>query len=121
MARVLRSSQNKEDANCEFVRSSSGVSEALSLTIQVVTMSNARSEYPSFLAKCNGVSTPVRAIGNEAVVCTLHDKNGKGAQQVVSRVRNRAFLVRIESSDKSTASFRETTERTAEQVAGILF
>jgi hypothetical protein len=84
-------------------------------------MSNARNEFPSFLAKCDGSSAPVRGIGNEAIVCTLHEKNGKKAEQVVSRVRNRAFLVHIDSSDKSTVSFRETTERTAEQVAGILF
>jgi hypothetical protein len=120
-ARVVHSSQNKEDANCEFIRSAGGISEARSLSIQVVTMSNARNEFPSFLAKCGGVSAPVRGIGNEAVVCTLHDKKDKTADQVVSRVRNRAFLVRIDTSDKSTVSFREATERTAEQVAGILF
>jgi len=119
--RVVHSTQNKEDANCEFIRAGTAVSETLS--IQVISMTNVTGEFPSFLAKCGGTSTAVRGIGNEAVACTLRDKHGKRVEQVVGRVRNRAFLIRIESSDKSvdTASLRETAEKTAEQIAGILF
>ncbi len=86
-------------------------------------MTNTAGEFASFLEKCGAAPTPVRGIGNEAVACTLPDKSGRRSEQVVSRVRNRAFLVRIESSDKSvsTVSLRETVEKTAEQIAGILF
>src|SRR5580704_8146903 len=55
------------DATCEFVRhDAAGVKK---LRIEVVTMSDVAAAFPGFRGRCGSDSQPVRAIGNEAVVC----------------------------------------------------
>jgi hypothetical protein len=109
------------DATCEFVRhDASGVTK---LRIEVVTMSDVAAAFPGFRGRCGSDSQPVRAIGNEAVVCgTAPAVRGGVAEQVVSRVRERAFVVSISAgAGTDQATLRETTLRVAEQVAGFLF
>jgi len=53
---------------------------------------------------------PLKAIGSEALAC-----RGEAGEQVVGRVRDRAFLVRI------TANDREKVRKVAEMVAGSMF
>jgi hypothetical protein len=109
------------DATCEFVRhNASGVT---TLRIEVVTMSDVAAAFPGFRGRCGTDSQPVRAIGNEAVVCGMAAAaRGRVAEQVVGRVRERAFVVSISSgAGTDPATLRETTLRVAEQVAGFLF
>ncbi len=109
------------DATCEFAHhDASGVTQ---LRIEVVTMSNVTAAFPRFRARCGTDSQPVRAIGNEAVVCGMKatERNGV-AEQVVGRVRERAFVVSISSTaGADQATLRETALRVTEQVAGFLF
>ncbi len=72
---------------------------------------------------CGPNSTPLKAIGNEAIACSPEEKNGKISEQVAGRVRDRAFVVRITSTDRSIprSAFREKVRSVAEQVAGALF
>jgi hypothetical protein len=89
-------------------------------------MKDPASEFASYSAKCEQDATPLRAIGNEARVCSLHQQN-EFSEQVVSRVRERAFLVSVTSNATAPgpsdlrADLREKTEKIAEQVAGFLF
>lgn len=72
---------------------------------------------------CGPNATPLKAIGNEAIACSPEEKNGKISEQVVGRVRNQAFTVRITTTDRSIspAALRERVRAIAEQVAGFLF
>jgi hypothetical protein len=109
------------DATCEFVRhDAAGVTK---LRIEVVTMSDVAAAFPGFRGRCGADSQPVRAIGNEAVVCgATAAVRGGVAEQVVGRVRERAFVVSISAgAGTDQATLRETTLRVAEQVAGFLF
>ena len=109
------------DATCEFVRhDASGLTQ---LRIEVVTMSDVAAAFPAFRGRCGADSQPVRSIGNEAVVCGMTATvRGGVAEQVVGRVRERAFVVSISSgAGTDQATLRETTLRVAEQVAGFLF
>jgi hypothetical protein len=74
-------------------------------------------------AQCVSPGEPLKAIGNEAQACTYHGEPGWVAEQVVGRVRDRAFLVRIGTQDQSAAPkvLREKARKVAEHVAGILF
>jgi hypothetical protein len=107
------------DATCEFVRhDAAGV---MRLRIEVVTMAKVEALFPGFRARCGADGQPVRAIGNEAVVCGMTARGGV-EEQVVGRVRERAFVVSISTaSETDQATLRETTLRVAEQVAGFLF
>lgn len=74
-------------------------------------------------AQCASPAEQLSAIGNEARACAYQGKPGWIAEQVVGRVRDQAFLVRISTKDQSAAPkvLREKARKVAEQVAGILF
>lgn len=113
-ATVTHSSKNREDGNCDFVRRQRSL--VYELAIQVETMT------PPEKLSCGGQSTALKAIGNEAYACSLA-KEGEISETVVGRVRDRAFIVRASTNDRSAlqSSFREKAKTAAEQVAGNLF
>jgi len=100
--------------SCEFVTASDGHESALRIEVQPVTAPH---------AQCSPSATPLKAIGNEAVACTYEGKSGWIAEQVIGRVRDQAFLVRISTNDRGAPPpiLRDKVRRAAEQVAGILF
>ena len=117
---VVHPKQNSDDATCEFVRQQ--LPPAHTLRIEVETMT-APSEFSSLAARCGASGTPLKAIGNEAFTCSKHEKAEQRIEEVVGRVRNRAFIIRLTTTDHSIAqaSLREKARNVAEQVAGILF
>ena len=70
---------------------------------------------------CGPHPMPLKAIGNEAVVCSLEEKNGEATEVVAGRVRERGFFVRVTSNSIARAALRDKARSVAEQVAGILF
>ena len=105
---------------CEFVRRE-GSSES-ALRIEVESMA-APGEFASRAAHCGSGAAALKAIGNEAVACTYADKKELMAEQVVGRVRNQVFLVRVSINNRSVTAggLREKARKIAEQVAGFLF
>jgi hypothetical protein len=93
------------------------------LRIEVETMTEPPASFASYAAQCGPHAAQLKAIGNEAVACGTDGKKRQVSEQVVSRVRDRVFLVRITTnSDLSDrATLRERAKRVAEQVAGFLF
>jgi hypothetical protein len=119
--KVARPMANKEDATCTFL--SPRGSFVHELRIQVETMPASRRDYASYGQPCSGSAEQLKAIGNEAAACTIDLKDGKVAEQVAGRVRDRAFVITISTNDGSATrnSLREGTRKVAEQVAGNLF
>jgi hypothetical protein len=78
---------------------------------------------PPFKLVCGPESTPLKAIGNEALACSPAEKNGRLSEQIVGRVRNQAFVIRLTTTNRSIAPsvLRDKVRLIAEQVAGILF
>ena len=115
------SNVDKNDAVCEFTHHQGSTS--ITLRIDVETMAGSPSSFSTYVARCGPNGTPVRAIGNEAVACDLDGKNKMISEQVVSRVRGRAFTVRIVSTAGSFDKelLRQKACNVAEQVAGFLF
>jgi hypothetical protein len=101
-------------ASCEFVRQYSGHETVLRIEVGAVNAPH---------AQCGSGTVALKAIGNEAMACTHQGKQGWMAEQVVGRVRDQAFLVRVGTDDPSAAAkmLREKARNVAEQVAGILF
>ncbi|MFY9644435.1 MAG: hypothetical protein WAK29_04605 [Terriglobales bacterium] len=109
---------------CEFTRQQGAIN--LLLRISVDLMTDIPKQFPTYLAQCGPTPTPLRAIGNEAVMCTLQDKDNHYSEAVVGRVRDQAFVVRVSSSVQNDASMTQSMRRqkanlVAEQLAGILF
>jgi hypothetical protein len=118
---VKLAGKNNDDANCEFVRKQGSV--VMSLDIEVETSTAPSETFATYKARCASDSAPLRAIGNEATICSAPKKKRVVSEQVVGRVRDRVFLVRITSNEKSAdqAAIRQKTRKIAEQVAGYLF
>jgi hypothetical protein len=74
---------------------------------------------------CTGPGTPVRAIGNEAILCVT-DTRGSRGDEVIGRVRDSVFRGVISTTAKNDVALtRDVLEQkakdTAEQIAGALF
>jgi hypothetical protein len=100
--------------SCEFVRQYSGHEATLRIEAGPVSAPH---------AQCGSGAVALKAIGNEASACPYQGKQGWIAEQVVGRVRDQAFLVRIGSNDPSADAkvLLEKARSVAEQVAGFLF
>jgi hypothetical protein len=109
---------------CEFSRQQQDVVHQLHVSVNI--MSNIAKEFPTYIAQCPPKSNPLRAVGNEAVICSIQGKGRTFAEMVVGRVRDQAFVVSVSSSLQDDPSMtrevrREKASRVAEQIAGILF
>jgi hypothetical protein len=77
------------------------------------------------LSQCTSAGAPLRAIGNEAILCADDRKSNRG-DEVIGRVRDSFFRVAISTSSRNDSLMtREVLEERvrsiAEQVAGALF
>jgi hypothetical protein len=114
----------KHGGVCEFSRQQGPM--LLELRISVEIMTDIPKQFPAHLAQCPPNSQPVRAIGNEAVTCSVQDQTGATVEKIVSRVRDQAFVVTLSSSAQNDPMMTpqqrsEKAHLVAEQVAGILF
>jgi hypothetical protein len=109
---------------CLFSRHEGTVVRQLRVSVDI--MKEISKEFPTYLAQqCPAKRTPLRAIGNEAVMCSI-EGNEEHAEKVAGRVRDRAFVVSVSSSAKDDATLTEEMRReranlVAEQIAGFLF
>ena len=76
--------------------------EVRELTVQITAMTDLGKDYALFKAMCGGDATPLRAIGNEAVMCPDNNPGTAHSERVVSRVRNSAFVLRLSTTAKSS-------------------
>jgi hypothetical protein len=95
------------------------------LRIQVETRPDASVRLRSMEDACRSDGRPLQAIGNEALVCA-DDRGGRLGEQVLGRVRDQIFTIRVSSSLKNDPTLtRDALQRlistAAEQVAGNLF
>jgi hypothetical protein len=122
-AKITYANRNKDDATCEFTHQNG--SATTELRVEVETLSGAPGAYGTYAARCGSNGVQLRAIGNEAVTCSFEDTNKKKwvSEQVVGRVRDHVFTVRVSSNAGSAdrSVLREKARKLAEQVAGFLF
>lgn len=118
-ASVTHPDKSKDDAVCEFTSRTAVPSV---LRIEVTTMANALVDFPAWLARCGSNGTPVRGIGNQAVACG-NEKGRNTSEEIISRIRDRALLVRVTVRNASAPRppLREQASTIAEIVAGNLF
>jgi hypothetical protein len=109
------------DATCEFSRKQDSTISMLRIVVH--TMDAPSKDFASYLSQCDGATIPLKAIGNEAVQCVLKSSSTSGEEQVIGRVRERAFILTIHRNMPALPKegLREDTRNIAEQVAGSLF
>jgi len=101
---------------------------AYDLRIRVERMKDYSKEFDLYQKTCGSQKLPLAAIGNEATLCEIEGRKKKSAQgeQVVGRVRDRAFIVSVSTSGTNDRSMtrdvlKQKASGVAEQVAGALF
>ncbi len=99
-----------------------------SLRISVITAGNAQDairELEHYKSHCTSSAVPLKAIGNEAVLCA-DDKGKFRGEQAIGRVRNSVFTVAIGTDTVRTPAATNhmlagKAEKVAEQVADAIF
>jgi hypothetical protein len=129
---VLRSSESGTMATlakgsreaCSFIYHDANASRELRITMDKVQAPS--QAMASYKAHCSGEPSPLRAIGNEAVMCAADIKGQVEGEQIIGRVRDQVFTVTITTSARkdpfmSRDDLKEKTRNIAEQVAGAMF
>ena len=109
---------------CTFTQMDTGVKRILRITVEIAPEPHARME--AVAQVCGADQLPIKAIGNEAMVCTADDRKAGPGERVVGRVRDQVFTITISTTLKNdTLLTREALKAriytAAEQVAGNLF
>ncbi len=109
---------------CTFTQQGAGVTRTLRVTMEVAPEPHARME--AVAQVCGADASPIKAIGNEAMVCTADDRKGGLGERVVGRVRDQVFTITIASTLKgdpilNREALKARIYTAAEQVAGNLF
>jgi hypothetical protein len=109
------SSKTADNGSCQFIgNQSSGQAE---LGIDVETMAHPQTQFSRYLAKCDSIGEPIKAIGNEAVACSP----ASNVELIVGRVRDRVFIIRLNLADSTAQVLRRKATDAAELVAGNLY
>jgi hypothetical protein len=119
---TVKRAQAGDDASCDFVRHEGSL--VLELRVETETLGSSAKDFASYAARCRSDVVPLKAIGNEALACSNNEiGDGRLGEQVMGRVRERAFLVRISTNDGSAqrSELRDKARKVAEMVAGFLF
>jgi hypothetical protein len=109
---------------CTFTQQGAGVMRTLRLTVEIAAQPHVR--MGAIAQVCGADASPIKAIGNEALVCTADDRKGGVGERVVGRVRDQVFTITIVSSLKvdpilNREALKAKIYTAAEQVAGNLF
>jgi len=109
-----------DDSDCNFDRQPPIAGK---LSIQVRTVSEPAKVFVAYTARCGSHGAPLKAIGNEAATCDVHEKAGRRSEQIVGRVRDRVFVIDLRTDDRSITqdALREKARLAAEIVSGNLF
>jgi hypothetical protein len=109
---------------CTFTQDDAGIKRTLRITVEIAPDPHTRLAAVS--QACGTDAAPLKAIGNEAMVCTADDRKTGPGERVVGRVRDQVFTITLSTSLKSDPILTREALKTriytaAEQVAGNLF
>jgi hypothetical protein len=109
---------------CTFTQQGTGVTRTLRVTVEIATEPHVR--MGAVAQVCGSDASPIKAIGNEALVCAADDRKGGLGERVVGRVRDQVFTITIASTLKTDPilnreALKAKIYTAAEQVAGNLF
>jgi hypothetical protein len=125
-ATVEVSNTGASTGTCVFRLPSGTSSDTLRIAVvRADHAENAGKEMKPYQIGCTSSSAPLKAVGNEAVLCVSNTGISSG-ELVVGRVRDKIFTVSISTSignDSETSRdiLVEKAEEIAKQVAGALF
>jgi hypothetical protein len=117
---TVKRAKTGNDGSCDFVRRQGSL--VMELRIETETLPSPATGFASYSVRCGSDALTLKGIGNEALACSSGGNDALSVR-VVSRVRERAFLVQIKTNDRSAqrSDLGEKAHKIAELVAGFLF
>jgi hypothetical protein len=113
-----------QPAACTFTQASAEVTRTLRITVALAADPHA--QLNTIAQTCGTDAVPIKAIGNEAMICTSHGRKGATGERIIGRVRNQVFTILIGTTLKndpilSLYALKTNVLTAAEQVSGNLF
>lgn len=114
-----------QPAVCAFTQSAADVTRILKISIEVA-QDDPHTHLMKAEAACRSTTSPLKAIGNEAVTCAVSEERGIRGARSIGRVRDQIFEIvitttRTEDPILTAAALRIRINTAAEQVSGNLF
>lgn len=113
-----------QPAVCTFTLTGANFTRTLRITVEIAPDTHARLQ--SAAEACGKNGAPLPAIGNEATICAVENRNSPPGEFVVSRVRDQLFTITFSTTLKddpilTRATLRDKAYIASEQVAGNLY
>jgi hypothetical protein len=111
-------------AVCNFVEQGAGHTRTLRIAVEIAADPHAR--LGEIAKACGTGAAPLKAIGNEALVCTADEGKNRMGERAIGRVRDQVFTITISTTLKDDRILTRDALKTriytaAEQVSGNLF
>jgi hypothetical protein len=115
---------NGGTAVCEFTQQGDGFRRTLQIAVELAPDPHVR--LGTVAQICGSDAVPLRAIGNEALICEADDRKSGQGERVVGRVRDQVFTITIKTTMKADPiltrmELKSRVTTAAEQVSGNLF
>jgi hypothetical protein len=109
---------------CTFTQMTDGGKRSLRIEVEIAGDPHAR--MTAIAQSCGPDATPLKAIGNEALICAADDRKVGMGERIVGRVRDQVFTIIMTSTLKNDPILTRDILKTriytaAEQVSGNLF
>jgi len=113
-----------QPAACAFIQQGERGKRSLRVTVEIARDAHAR--LGAIAPACGTDAVPMRAIGNEALICTADEHKNQMGERVVGRVRDQVFTITIGTTLKNDPiltrdELKSRIYTAAEQVSGNLF
>jgi hypothetical protein len=113
-----------QPSECVFTQKDATAVRTLRIRVQV--MPDFKTGYQTATQTCGTEVEPMRAIGNEALLCAFDDRKGVLGERVVGRVRDQILTITMTTTLKgdihlTRPMLKAKISTAAEQVAGNLF
>jgi len=113
-----------QPAVCTFTQQGNSGKRTLRVTVEIAGDSHARLN--AIAQSCAADAVPLRATGNEALICTADEDKKRMGERVVGRVRDQVFTITISTSLKNdpvltSDALKSRIYTAAEQISGNLF
>jgi hypothetical protein len=109
---------------CTFTQMTDGGKRTLRIAVEIAA--DPRARLATIEQNCGPDAAPLKAIGNEALICAADDRKAGMGERIVGRVRDQVFTITMTSTLKNDPILTRDILKTriytaAEQVSGNLF
>jgi hypothetical protein len=121
---VVTEAATGKPAVCNFTQQGERGKRTLQVTVEIAGDAHAR--LGAIAQICGADAVPLRAIGNEALICAADERKDQLGERVVGRVRDQVFTISIYTTLKNDPiltryELKSRICTAAEQISGNLF